>query len=583
MQRLPFEKTSIKYQNKLKMKKIDFLKPAFITILLVIATTSFAANLQKTILYFDKDKSMLTVAEKQKIKDVAESDVIFLYGHTDSDGDNAYNLRLSEKRVKEVAKLIASISPDKKLDMQYFGETEALNANKDEAEKTLNRRVEVVFISDPVLSFKTEKQKFTIDNSKDQTITCKEGTVIEIPKGAFENKMIEIEVSEHYQPLEILSENLTTVSDGKPLQTQGMIHIAAFENGKTVQSSKEITYKFPKKDKVNDDYEFFSGVRNSDYEMNWKIKENEEEITEKVGDDTSYITSLCTASQDIYMETETQFYKMRDKIQNFKYNSMDLVCLNGAVVNVVIQPNGKIDTIYTNYKNKGKECDKIITDFVRKETPSKFYYKPDESYSYAIYQFGDFLDEEDKLANAKILTKTKNMKGANDFVTQKNDELYKQQQNELEERIREENELYELKKQKQEAQFEQKLLSSKNIDVLQYVKISSQNLGWVNCDRFIDKFNAIVYKVNTQQNATMRLIVKNVNAYFSYDAVEASNYIFSGIPKNEPVILISTYKKDGKIFLAIAETTTSNQVFNGLQYREISYSDLKKKLADLKI
>ena len=138
IQRLPFEESSIKYQNTIKMKKLKLLKPAFITILLVIATTSFAVNLQKTILYFDKDKSMLTASEKQKIKDVAESDVIFLYGHTDSDGNNAYNLRLSEKRVKEVAKLIASISPDKKLDMQYFGETVALNTNKDEVEKTLN-------------------------------------------------------------------------------------------------------------------------------------------------------------------------------------------------------------------------------------------------------------------------------------------------------------------------------------------------------------------------------------------------------------------------------------------------------------
>lgn len=455
----------------------------------------------------------------------------------------------------------------------------------------------MVFISDPILSFKTEKQKFTIDNSKDQTITCKEGTVIEIPKGAFENKMIEIEISEHYQPLEILSENLTTVSDGKSLQTQGMIHIAAFENGKTVQSSKEITYKFPKKDKVNDDYEFFSGVRNSDYEMNWKKQEPTNVMLKNGLSDTSFITALCSASPDIFKETEKNYYKMRDDIMLFKYTDLQLVCLNEAKINVIINPGGKIDSIYTNYTVKDKDCDKVLKEYVKKYTSIKFPTKPNKTFSFASYEFNDFLDKEDKNANVKILTKSKAFITAEDLVAQKNIDIYNQyylkEQQELEIERQKQIVEYEKAREKQIADFEKKLASDKNSkeNILDYVNITnnyipiiSQNLGWVNCDRPmpIDP-NALNFSVNTIQDASIKLIVKTGKSYFTGNKINNTKYTFYRIQKNDPIILISTYKKDGKIFLAIAETTTSNETFNGLQYEEISYSELKKKLAELKI
>ncbi len=72
--------------------------------------------------------------------------IIIINGHTDSDGKDEYNVRLSLKRAAAVKDYLVGhfqISPDR-LKVAGYGESMPLKPNTTKANKQLNRRVEIV-------------------------------------------------------------------------------------------------------------------------------------------------------------------------------------------------------------------------------------------------------------------------------------------------------------------------------------------------------------------------------------------------------------------------------------------------------
>jgi outer membrane protein OmpA-like peptidoglycan-associated protein len=66
-------------------------------------------------------------------------------GHTDSDGDDASNQSLSERRAKAVADQLVSMGiPASRLTSKGWGETKPVGANNTPEDKAVNRRVEFV-------------------------------------------------------------------------------------------------------------------------------------------------------------------------------------------------------------------------------------------------------------------------------------------------------------------------------------------------------------------------------------------------------------------------------------------------------
>ncbi len=78
--------------------------------------------------------------------------ITHIIGHTDCKGDEIYNLKLSKKRAKSVAKYLRQKGIKKsRLELKWYGETRLLNLCSDTIECSeemhqLNRRVEFVFI-----------------------------------------------------------------------------------------------------------------------------------------------------------------------------------------------------------------------------------------------------------------------------------------------------------------------------------------------------------------------------------------------------------------------------------------------------
>ncbi len=105
--------------------------------------------------YFDYAKATLKPESFKALNDLAEllkakpKMVIEIAGHTDCDGDDATNMKLSQERANSVVKyLISKGISSKRLTAKGYGETEPVAENITEEGKKKNRRTEVRIISE---------------------------------------------------------------------------------------------------------------------------------------------------------------------------------------------------------------------------------------------------------------------------------------------------------------------------------------------------------------------------------------------------------------------------------------------------
>jgi outer membrane protein OmpA-like peptidoglycan-associated protein len=99
---------------------------------------------------FDVDSSMIRPQFRATLDEVAQTlasypeTYVDVYGHTDSDGSDAYNLALSERRAGSVAGYLANRGINRaRLATEGFGESQPIATNTTAAGKQQNRRVEI--------------------------------------------------------------------------------------------------------------------------------------------------------------------------------------------------------------------------------------------------------------------------------------------------------------------------------------------------------------------------------------------------------------------------------------------------------
>jgi outer membrane protein OmpA-like peptidoglycan-associated protein len=103
------------------------------------------------ILYFEHNTTKLTpeskdlLAKVQKTIKSRKSNEVYVVGHTDLVGTEAYNDRLSSRRANYIRDLLVSsgIKP-KTLFVSFYGKARPLVPTKDEVPEPRNRRVEVI-------------------------------------------------------------------------------------------------------------------------------------------------------------------------------------------------------------------------------------------------------------------------------------------------------------------------------------------------------------------------------------------------------------------------------------------------------
>jgi hypothetical protein len=134
-----------------------------------------------------------------------------------------------------------------------------------------------LFPNDPFKNTIVESQIFEIDSKQDNIVEGKNGTVVVCPKGCFKNEKdeivndnVKIELSEALSLEDMLLSNLTTTSDGKQLETDGMIYFNATANGEQVTINKDnpIHIEIPTT-KKKAGMMAYKGIRDEKGNMNW--------------------------------------------------------------------------------------------------------------------------------------------------------------------------------------------------------------------------------------------------------------------------------------------------------------------------
>lgn len=134
-----------------------------------------------------------------------------------------------------------------------------------------------LYPNDPFKNTIVPSQTFDIDSKIDNVIEGKNGTIIVCPKGCFmdaKGKIVEdnvkIELSEALLLEDMLLSNLTTTSNGKQLETDGMIYFNATANGEQLSINKEnpIHIEIPTAEKKAG-MMAYKGVRDDKGNMNW--------------------------------------------------------------------------------------------------------------------------------------------------------------------------------------------------------------------------------------------------------------------------------------------------------------------------
>lgn len=119
-------------------------------------------------------------------------------------------------------------------------------------------------------------QIFEINTSSDTVIETREGIVFSIPANAFKNKSgdvngtVELEVKEAMNPGDIMQAGLSTMSDGKLLETGGMFYLNARQDGEnlSIKPDKGIYTSIPDKN-PGKEMMLFEGKRTDNGQINW--------------------------------------------------------------------------------------------------------------------------------------------------------------------------------------------------------------------------------------------------------------------------------------------------------------------------
>lgn len=130
----------------------------------------------------------------------------------------------------------------------------------------------------------TKSQFYQVNGSRDTILETEGGIILQIPAGAFLNATgddvtndYEIEIKEATTPLEIMRAGLTTISNGKLLETGGMFYINARQNGKNliIPANKTIHASIPNR-QPGKQMMLFDGQRMPNGDINWIRPKNME-------------------------------------------------------------------------------------------------------------------------------------------------------------------------------------------------------------------------------------------------------------------------------------------------------------------
>ena len=212
--------------------------------------------------HFDKDKHELTpeahsvLAKVQDVLGLYPEAIVELIGHTDDDGEDAYNKRLSEDRIDAVCARIRSM-PGLRVIKKAMGESDPIKPNTSDENKQINRCVEIRLQNCEHLNtsmgtrqiidrmFGPRVSTFDIKANEKVTLTTRNGSYIYIEPFSFCDSLgkivsgkVTINIREFRTYPEMLFSGITMNSNNNVLVSDGFYDLQAFQKNEAIQLRK---------------------------------------------------------------------------------------------------------------------------------------------------------------------------------------------------------------------------------------------------------------------------------------------------------------------------------------------------------
>lgn len=405
---------------------------------------------------------------------------------------------------------------------------------------------------------KVPSQEYYINPNADTLLYGKEGTMIYIEKGSFFfyhgeeiPDSVTITLKELYKTSDIIRSNVTMRSGDKMLETGGMIELRAFSKGYdlTLKENKSIVLHFPRKSQTDSmrlfygdaEYALDEGYNAGQGKVSWKLEENS--VPKTKNKIVSWYTEYPNLdNSDLLLHNNRHVYDTLPDLFNFSKEEIQYFLNKTSKVHYKIDKKGKL-----NYENiDGSLISKKMENRlakVAKKFPLCLPYTVD----------GEPID----------------MPGWFQIWSEITPPEYRSNKgylNQIERQLSSDS-----------------TKSSLSIAELQYYIFDSKQLGWINCDQFIDpnpnKANFVV-SVPESENIFVKIIFKNYKTVMIGNE-EKGSFVFENLPINEPVKVVAIDEENGKPLLLIEDTKTSEKTFIIDKLNTVELKKLKEEIENL--
>jgi hypothetical protein len=277
--------------------------------LMVLMFLTFSLIAQNKYFYtvnFNSDQYNLEAKEMTILDDLirkAENAGYFeleISAHTDDVGSIAYNEKLSKNRAMEVKNYLISKGqiPVNYISTNWKGELKPVAQNNSDIGRHSNRRVEIVLttykINSPEELLKTISGNFTqvfiINSNKKNEIIGEKGIKVVIPENAFvktdgtpvKDENITFELMEFHSLGDAIFNGLTTQSNGKIIESGGMMKLTAKLDGSelSLANNKRLEVELPSTN-IQPEMKVFVGSRNDEGFVEWNQTNNDFKVNLK--------------------------------------------------------------------------------------------------------------------------------------------------------------------------------------------------------------------------------------------------------------------------------------------------------------
>lgn len=534
----------------------------FTSILVVLLYNQVhAQRITKHVVYFEVDSYVISPSEKTLLENFIKSEAsndfiskVRIQGHTDSDASNDYNQKLSAKRVKSVQQLFEGTELVSKIESYWTGEDEPVNNNLTDAEKRMNRRVEITIehwipdlvessgsIKDLYKLLEQEKQVFCIHPKGDTVIRLEQGTIVSFPPypfGDIDVPCVQIRMKECYKKSDMILENLSTSSNGRMLESAGMVYIEAAIQDSLIELApgKEVSILMPT-DELRDDMQGFNGERDPHSDvMNWLASNA-----------TNFSRLSMPPGEDCLNRERPSLNCTRCKFFFCRFTRID-----EGLKGVINRPQHQDNKTF-------RECQRLLRR--TQGNPNT--------------QLDPQMDQN-KLNCEKLdsLLKKYGVTNRSELMEAMNKELMDEYGVKTLEELRDTLNKIKLKN------IELNLSGGKvNQSDLQYYMFNSSRLGWINTDAF-SKLSGERITMQTDLNANPRTDCKAVFTGVRGILPALNNekqFQFYNVPKNNEIWLIGMRFENNQAYLSMQKMETAENVQIG-KFRKVTLQEMKEAL-----